>query len=34
MLVARSLAVMHGRDFVTPEDVKRVASRCSHIASR
>ncbi len=25
MLVARALAVIDGRDFVTPEDVKRVA---------
>ena len=25
MLVARSLAVMDGRDYVTPDDVKRVA---------
>ena len=25
VLVARSLAVLHGRDFVTPEDVKAVA---------
>jgi MoxR-like ATPase len=25
MLVARALAVMDGRDYVTPDDVKRVA---------